>query len=180
MMSDIGLITDAAVLCNNGKIVAAGKHREVLRHELYRNNRKKIKVVDCTGRTVLPGFVDSHTHPAFIHPRLKDFELRTSGATYAEIAKAGGGIHSSLEAVRKTSQVQLSRHVLSAFQRMQANGTTTVEAKSGYGLTLKDELKSLRAIRSAANTWPGAVSATLLGAHVVPREFVKNRGAYVR
>jgi len=178
-MSDIGLVTDAAVLCHNGKTVAAGKQRDVLRHDLYRANRKKVKVLDCSGRTVIPGFVDSHTHPAFIHPRLKDFELRTAGATYAEIAKSGGGIHSSVEAVRMASQSQLTRHVLSAFERMQVHGTTTVEAKSGYGLTLKDELKSLRAIRSAAKAWPGAVRTTLLGAHVVPREFTKNRSAYI-
>src|SRR5206468_12847120 len=125
----------------------------------------------CAGKVVLPGFVDSHTHPVFLNPRLVDFEKRIEGASYEEIGRAGGGIRSSLEAVRNAPKKQLIHKVLTAFRDMAAHGTTTVEAKSGYGLTLESELRSLAAIRHAASTWPGTADATLLGAHVVPQQF---------
>jgi len=178
-MSLIGLVKDAAVLCSNGAIVTAGKQSEVLRHPVYKKNRKKIKTLDCKGKTVLPGLVDSHTHPAFMQPRLKDFELRTAGATYQEIAAAGGGILSSVDSVRKATRAELAKHVQRSFERMCAHGTTTVEAKSGYGLTLSAEIKSLEAIRDAAKKWPGTVCATLLGAHVVPNHNGSRRQEYL-
>jgi len=115
--------------------------------------------------------VDSHTHPVFVSPRLVDFEKRIEGASYEQIAVAGGGIRSSLEAVRKTAKNALAAKVFTALAEMADHGTTTVEAKSGYGLTVESELKSLEAIRAAASRWPGTVVATLLGAHVVPKEF---------
>ncbi|HXY15569.1 MAG TPA: imidazolonepropionase, partial [Terriglobales bacterium] len=90
-----------------------------------------------------------------------DFERRIAGATYEEIAEAGGGIRSSIEPVRKASKAQLAQKVLTALHKMAEQGTTTVEAKSGYGLTLQSELKSLQAIREAANLWPGTVVSTL-------------------
>ncbi len=102
-------------------------------------------------KSSLPGFVDSHTHPVFVSPRLVDFEKRIEGASYEQIAAAGGGIRSSLEAVRNTAKSALKMKVLSVLQDMAAHGTTTVEAKSGYGLTLESELKSLEAIREAAS-----------------------------
>src|SRR5208282_6268608 len=120
---------------------------------------------------VLPGFVDSHTHPVFMSPRLVDFEKRIEGASYEEIAAAGGGIRSSLEGVRKAGKRDLAEKVLALLREMADLGTTTVEAKSGYGLTLESEIKSLEAIRDAASRWPGTVVSTLLGAHVVPKEF---------
>ena len=165
------MIEDAAVLCFGGKIVSLGKTKDALRDPWLKKNRKKIVEVDCAGKVVLPGFVDSHTHPVFVNPRLVDFEKRIEGASYQEIAAAGGGIRSSLEAVRKTAKSALSAKVLAALLDMTAHGTTTVEAKSGYGLTLESELKSLEAIREAASHWPGTVVSTLLGAHVVPKEF---------
>ncbi len=128
---------------------------------------------------VLPGFVDSHTHPAFINPRLVDFEKRICGATYEEIAAAGGGIRSSVDSVRKAGKSELAGRVLLALQEMARMGTTTVEAKSGYGLTLESELKSLEAIREAARCWPGTVISTLLGAHVVPAEYKGRYQKYV-
>jgi len=115
--------------------------------------------------------VDSHTHLVFVSPRLVDFEKRSAGASYEEIAAAGGGIRSSLEAVRRASKAALAMKVASSLEQMAAHGTTTVEAKSGYGLTVDSELKSLEAIREAASGWSGTVVATLLGAHVVPKEF---------
>jgi imidazolonepropionase len=124
--------------------------------------------------------VDSHTHPAFAAPRLIDFEKRITGATYEEIAEAGGGIRSSLAAVRGAGKSQLSGNVLRALRTFAAHGTTTVEAKSGYGLSLADELKSLEAIHDAARKWPGTVVPTLLGAHVAPPEFLGHADDYVQ
>lgn len=170
-LSDLGIIEDAAVLCVGGKIVSVGKTIDALRDSWLKKNRKKVKEIDCEGKVVLPGFVDSHTHPAFMQPRLVDFEKRISGATYEEIAEAGGGIRSSLEAVRKATKRALTGKILAAFHEMAVQGTTTIEAKSGYGLTVDSELKSLEAIRDAARQWPGTIVPTLLGAHVVPAEY---------
>lgn len=178
-LSELGIIKDAAVLCSSGKIVSVGKTNDALRDPWVKKNRRKILEIDCKNKVVLPGFVDSHTHPAFISPRLVDFEKRISGATYEQIATAGGGIRSSLEDVRKASKARLSGKILDVLNEMADHGTTTVEAKSGYGLTLAFELKSLEAIRDAASRWPGTVVPTLLGAHVVPREFANCRGDYV-
>ena len=127
----------------------------------------------------MPGLIDAHTHPAFIEPRLIDFEKRTAGATYEEIAAAGGGIRSSLVAVRKASRQQLADRILDGLQAMLEQGTTTVEAKSGYGLTAKDEIKSLQAIHDAAQRWPGTVVSTLLAAHVPPPEYAGKEDEYV-
>src|SRR5262252_6535599 len=170
-LSNLSVIEDAAVLCLGGKIVSVGTTKDALRDPWLRKNRKKITGIDCAERVVLPGFVDSHTHPVFTQPRLVDFEKRIGGASYEEIAEAGGGIRSSLEGVRAASKATLTERVLAALRDQAKQGTTTVEAKSGYGLSLESELKSLEAIRAAAKQWPGTVISTLLGAHVVPKEF---------
>ena len=178
-LKELGIIEDGAVLCLGGSIVSAGKTKDALQDRWIKKNRKKIVEIDCSGKVVLPGFVDSHTHPAFVSPRLVDFEKRIAGATYEEIAEAGGGIRSSVEAVRKAGKTQLSDKIVVALNEMAAGGTTTVEAKSGYGLSLDSELKSLQAIREAAAKWAGTVVPTLLGAHVVPKEFQDRRKEYV-
>jgi len=178
-LEELSIIENAAVLCLGGKIVSLGKTKDALRDHWIKKNRGKITEIDCTGKVVLPGFVDSHTHPAFISPRLVDFEKRIAGATYEEIAQAGGGIRSSVDAVRAASKKELSARVLAALVEMSSHGTTTVEAKSGYGLSLESEIKSLEAIREAAAGWVGTVVPTLLGAHVVPKEFKKNPQKYV-
>ncbi|HEY7617464.1 MAG TPA: imidazolonepropionase [Terriglobales bacterium] len=167
------------MLCLGGKIVSVGKTRDALRDPWLKKNRHQLTEIDCAGKVVLPGFVDSHTHPAFISPRLVDFEKRIAGATYEEIAEAGGGIRSSVDAVRDASKKELSERVLAALREMSAHGTTTVEAKSGYGLSLESEIKSLESIRDAAGGWPGTVVPTLLGAHVVPKEFKTKPQKYV-
>jgi imidazolonepropionase len=178
-LKQLGIIEDGAVLCIGGKIVSVGATREALRDPWIRKRRKQIVEIDCGGKVALPGFVDSHTHPAFVSPRLVDFEERTAGATYEEVAEAGGGIRSSVEGVRAANKAQLAGKILVALQEMMAHGTTTVEAKSGYGLSLDSELKSLEAIQLAAAQWPGAVVPTLLGAHVVPAEFKNQPQKYV-
>ena len=178
-LNDIGIIEDAAVLCDGGKIVAAGKARDVLRYPA-RKKLKHLKEIDCEQKVVLPGFVDSHTHLIFAAPRLVDFEKRIAGATYEEIAQAGGGIRSSAEAVRKAPVKALVQQALAALREMAAQGTSTVEAKSGYGLSVEGEIKSLEAIQQAAKAWPGTVVPTLLGAHVIPKEFQSKPQRYVR
>jgi imidazolonepropionase len=170
-LQELGIIQDGAVLSLGGKIVSVGTTKDALRDPWLKRNRKRVTEIDCAGKVVLPGFVDSHTHPVFINPRLVDFEKRIEGASYEEIAAAGGGIRSSLEAVRKATKSALIAKVETALQDMASHGTTTAEAKSGYGLTVESELKSLEAIRTAASRWPGTVVSTLLGAHVVPKEF---------
>lgn len=178
-LQNLGIIKDGAILCSGGKIVFACKTKDALRDPWIRKNRKKIVEIDCAGQVVLPGFVDSHTHPVFVAPRLVDFEKRISGATYEAIAEAGGGIRSSVEGVRKAGKKELVDKVLDVLHTMAEQGTTTVEAKSGYGLTVESEIKSLEAIRGAAGKWPGTVVTTLLGAHVVPKEFQGRAQEYV-
>src|ERR1700674_1285183 len=178
-LSDLGIIRDAAVLCLAGKIVSVGTTKDALRDLWLRKNRKKVTEIDCGGRVVLPGFVDSHTHPAFTHPRLVDFEKRISGANYEQIAEAGGGIRSSIDGVRKASKAALTQKIVAVLADLAGHGTTTVEAKSGYGLNLESELKSLEAIRGAAREWPGTVVATFLGAHAVPPEYRGRSQQYV-
>ncbi|MGA8438713.1 MAG: imidazolonepropionase [Candidatus Sulfotelmatobacter sp.] len=178
-LKELGIIKDAAALCLGGEIVSVGTAKEALRDPWLKKNRGKVLEIDCANKVVLPGFVDSHTHPVFLSPRLVDFEKRIEGASYEEIAAAGGGIRSSLEGVRQAGKRALAEKVLAALHDMAAHGTTTVEAKSGYGLTLKSELKSLQAILEASAHWQGTVVPTLLGAHVVPKEFQGRSQQYV-
>jgi imidazolonepropionase len=179
-LRDVGVIEDAAVLCGGGKIIAAGPESMLLRHAWLKTNRRKVRELDCKRGVVIPGLIDCHTHPVFAEARLLDFEKRIGGAGYEEIAAAGGGIRSSVAGVRRSSRSDLSKKVLIALQAMLKQGTSVVEAKSGYGLTLDDEIKSLEAIRDAARQWPGEVVPTLLAAHVVPQEFVGKADAYVK
>jgi imidazolonepropionase len=178
-MRELRILEDAAVLCGGGQIISVGRAKDALRDPWLKKNKRRIREIDCEGRVVLPGFVDSHTHPVFAEPRLIDFEKRTSGASYEEIAAAGGGIRSSLATVRKATRKQLADHVLRALRLMSVQGTTTVEAKSGYGLSAEAEIKSLEAIRDAAAQWPGTVVATLLAAHTMPPEFKNKRASYL-
>ena len=178
-LKEPGLIAGGAVLCLGGKIVSAGTTKDALRDPWIKKHRKQLTEINCAGKVVLPGFVDSHTHPVFVNPRLVDFEKRIEGASYQQIAAAGGGIRSSVEGVRAASKNALAAKVLSAFEEMAAHGTTTIEAKSGYGLTVDSEIKSLEAIQAAAALWPGTVLSSLLGAHVVPAEFKGRSQSYV-
>jgi imidazolonepropionase len=179
-LGELGLIADGAVLCIAGKIVSVGVTDEAGRDPWVRQHKRRLREIDCTGKVVIPGFVDSHAHPVFAAPRLIDFEKRTAGATYEEIAAAGGGIGSSLDGVRKASVAELARIALDHFRRMAAQGTTTIEAKSGYGLSIEAELKSLEAIARASRQFPGQIAPTLLAAHIVPPEYRDDRAEYVR
>jgi imidazolonepropionase len=178
-LSDLAILEDSAVLCVGGKVVSVGTTKDAVRDPWLKKNRNRVTEIDCAGRVVLPGFVDSHTHPVFAEPRLVDFEKRISGAGYEEIAAAGGGIRSSIEGVRKASKAALTAKVLAVLRELAQHGTTTVEAKSGYGLSLDSEIKSLQAVRAAGRQWPGTVVATFLGAHMVPPEYRGRSQSYV-
>ena len=179
-LRELDMVEDAAVLCAGGKIVSVGTMKEAARDPWIKKNKKKIEEIDCAGRVVLPGLVDSHTHLIFAGPRLVDVEKRIAGATYEDNAEAGGGIRSSVAGVRKASVKELAAKALAALNEMAAQGTTTVEAKSGYGLSAEAEIKSLEAIAEAARQWPGTVVPTLLGAHVVPQEFKGKPEKYIK
>ena len=155
-------------------IEAVGRRREI--EALITGD---CEVVDAHHRIVLPGFVDAHTHPVFAGIRANEFEQRASGATYREIAARGGGIRSTVRVTRNASQndlVKAGRRYADWFLR---GGTTTVEAKSGYGLTLEDELKILRAIKQLDEETPLRYVPTFLGAHDTPAEYGSRRGMYV-
>jgi len=162
-MRDLGIIEEGAMLIEGGRVVQLGT-RAAIESLITQHDT----VIDADGRMVLPGFVDAHTHPVFAGNRAAEFEQRCEGATYAEIAASGGGIRSTVRATRAASEDQL----LGAAQRyiawFHAGGTTTIEAKSGYGLTLEDELKMLRAIGRLENI---RTVPTFLGAHEIPDEF---------
>ncbi|MBI3554200.1 MAG: imidazolonepropionase [Elusimicrobia bacterium] len=175
-MSSLGMIRDGAVLVEDGTILAAGLRELVLKHEAASSAR----IVDAGGRVVLPGFIDSHSHPVFAGPRLDDFEGRIKGATYSELAERGGGILSTVNGVRGASEKRLADDLAALSQRFVECGTTTLEVKSGYGLDLETELKMLRAVRSAAAHVPLEMVPTFIGAHAVPPELVGRRDEYVR
>ena len=127
--------------------------------------------INCEGKMVTCGFIDSHTHPVFYNNRDNEYAMRLSGLTYEEIANNGGGILSSVEGVRNSSEEQLIKKVTERMDRFIASGTTTIEAKSGYGLDTKSELKSLEVIRKVNNSHSIDMIPTFMGAHAFPKEF---------
>jgi len=170
------VLNDAAIAAFRGKIVWVGKTAEV-EHNL--ELVKSTVVIDATEKTVTPGFVDCHTHPIFFGCRENEFEMRIAGHSYEEIARAGGGIRASVRALRKASKEELVKEALPRLDRFLAHGTTTIEAKSGYGLTVEDELKSLEVIQELKQHHPIDLVPTFLGAHEIPDEYRSNRAAYI-
>ena len=170
-MRDAGILTNTAVAVSDGKISAIGSASD-LRHAY-----PDAAVVDCRGGVLTPGLVDSHTHAVFGKPRYEEHELRAQGHDYMEIAKRGGGIHSSVRDLRERSEGELFDLALPRLQALASYGTTTLEIKSGYGLSLDDELKTLRVIARLAAHSPMRIVATWLGAHEIPREFRTNAGS---
>lgn len=169
-----GVIQDGAIAVTGERIVAVGPARAI------RERFAPKKTLSARGGTVLPGFVDAHTHPVFARTREAEYDLRLRGATYQQITAAGGGIFSSVTALRATADDVLVALVRSHFDRFLRGGTTTIEAKSGYGLTTDDELRSLEALRAVAASHPLEVAATFLGAHQMPKEFAGRRADYLR
>ena len=158
----------ASMAISGERILAVGPPNEVLR-EIPPD--AEFESVDGRGKTALPGLIDCHTHPAFLGDRAVEFELRSSGAGYEELHASGGGIRSTVAATREGSEEDLRSAVERHLGWMLEHGTTTAEAKSGYGLDRETELKSLRAIRAAGQSSPVDVHPTFLGAHTVPAEF---------
>ena len=169
----VSRIEGAALAIEGAQIVGVGPEAEV------RESFEAAETLDAAGKVVLPGLVDAHTHPVFAGTREDEFEMRLSGKTYVEIAAAGGGIASSVRGVRETSKEELTARLLVRLDRFLALGTTTVEAKTGYGLSLEDELKCLEVIRDAAAQHPVELVPTFLGAHDYPPEFKDRKPEYV-
>ena len=173
-MSELGIVTDGGLLVRDSLIQYVGTSKSV-----ESQIDKNCNVVDMGGRVILPGFVDGHTHPVFAGTRVDEFEERSRGATYQEIAARGGGIQSTVNKTRAASIDELfetGRRYADWFLR---GGTTTVEAKSGYGLTVEDEVKILRTIRRLDEQTSLRYVPTFLGAHSIPPEFKSRRDDYV-
>jgi imidazolonepropionase len=162
-MSDLAIIRDGGILIRDGKIDIVGASNEI------EKQAPAAEIVDAGGRVVLPGFVDAHTHLVFAGNRLDDFERRAKGETYEQIAAAGGGIWSTVEKTRAAKEADLVARAKKHAQWFLKCGATTVEAKSGYGLTVEDELKILRVMRRIDQETPLEIVPTFLGAHAVPR-----------
>jgi len=169
----LGLIEDGAVGCIDGKIAWVGAAADLP------PGAAAGEVIDLDGRLVTPGLIDCHTHLVFAGDRADEFEMRLRGETYETIAAAGGGILSTVRATRAASEQALAAGALDRLDRLIGEGVTAVEIKSGYGLTLDDELKMLRAARSLERQRPVSVVTSLLAAHTVPPEFRDDRKAYV-
>jgi imidazolonepropionase len=161
---DLGIVRDGGMLVRDGKIERVGLSDEI------EKSVRDAEIVDARGRVVIPGFVDAHTHLVFAGNRLDDFERRARGETYEQIAKAGGGIWSTVRKTRAASEPALLAQAKKHANWFLRCGTTTVEAKSGYGLTVEDELKILRVLRRLKEEAPLEIVPTFLGAHAVPRE----------
>jgi imidazolonepropionase len=163
-LSELAIVRDGGMLIRGGQIEKVGPSDEI------ENEVGDAEVVDAAGRVVMPGFVDAHTHLVFAGNRLDDFERRARGETYEQIAKAGGGIWSTVEKTRAASEADLLAQAKRRANWFLRCGTTTVEAKSGYGLTFEDELKILRVLLQLKEEMPLEIVPTFLGAHAVPRK----------
>jgi imidazolonepropionase len=175
-MRDLALRSDCALAAADGRILWIGDDRAV---ESAVRLAPEGECLDAEGGAVLPGFVDAHTHLAFAGERDEEIRQRLAGASYKEIATAGGGIVRSVAATRSTSREELAALIEDRLDEMLLCGTTTAEVKSGYGLTTEAEVRSLEAIRLAASRHPVSVVPTFLGAHEVPPEHRGDRARYV-
>ena len=173
--SGLGVVEDGAIAARDGRIVYAGAASEMpaaLRSQA-------IEVIDCAGRWITPGLIDCHTHLIYAGDRAHEFELRLQGASYEEVARAGGGIASSVANLRKAGEDQLVREALPRLDALLAEGLTTIEVKSGYGLALQHERKALRAARRLGAERQVSVRCTFLGAHALPPEAGGDADAYI-
>lgn len=165
-LRELAIVEDGAVLVRDGRIAAVGASAEIKAEASLDAER-----IDATGSVVMPGFVDAHTHPVFAGTREDEYEMRAEGLTYQEIAARGGGIRSTVRKTREASEEKLFEMALPRVRWLLDHGTTTVEAKSGYGLTVEDELKILRVIRRLNDATPLELVPTFLGAHEIPDEY---------
>lgn len=166
-MNDLGIVTEASLVIEDGIITNIAKSKELL-PEI---NESEYEIIDAAGKSVLPGFVDSHTHLVFGGERAEEFNWRLKGVPYAEIMERGGGIVKTVEATRKASREKLKKDSLKRLNSMLSFGVTTVEAKSGYGLDLETELKQLQIADELNSEHPVDIVSTFMGAHEIPKEF---------
>lgn len=164
-MRDAGILRHTAVAVSNGRIAVIGAARDL--QDAYAS----AEIIDCRGGVLTPGLVDSHTHAVFGKPRFEEHELRAEGYDYMEIAERGGGIHASVRDFRERSEDELYELAVPRVRELASYGTTTLEIKSGYGLTVEDELKALRVIGRLAERLPLRIVPTWLGGHEIPHEY---------
>lgn len=164
-LGDLGVLPSADVLIDGARITTVTPSSPS-----HRLTVSSTQVIDAAGRVLMPSFIDCHTHACWAGDRLDEWEMKRRGATYLDILVAGGGIMSTVRAVRAAPEEQLAANLRARLGVMLREGTTTVEIKSGYGLTTRDELKMLRVIRAAAAAWPGTVVATALLGHAIDPE----------
>jgi len=173
-MSELGIMNNISIAINEGKIIDIASLQDLM------NKYEATQTIDASNYVVMPGFVDPHTHPVFVNTRENEFEMRILGKSYVEISQSGGGILSSIKAVREASEEELFNLAKKRIMKMIEYGTTTLEAKSGYGLTTESEVKMLRVIKQLQEELPIDIVATLMGAHEIPQEYRHDREAYIR
>lgn len=166
-MDNVELLEDASIVVGlSGNIEAVGPTLEI--ENMYKDTHFETDL-DATGRAVLPGFIDAHTHPVWAGDRVHEFAMKLAGATYMDIHKMGGGIGFTVEHTRRASPEELKNLLLGRLDRMLRFGTTTVEAKSGYGLDVENEMKMLQVLHEANKEHPIEIISTFLGAHSIPK-----------
>jgi imidazolonepropionase len=173
-MQELAIIEDGALAIREGRIAWVGRTDELPPQEAG-----NAEIIDASGKTVLPGFIDSHTHLIFAGSREAEFEQRLQGRTYQEIAASGGGINATVTKVRQSAREQLKAEARARLTRLLKFGVTTVEVKSGYGLSYADEIKCLEVVAELNEEGPWELVPTFLGAHAIPPEFHAKRGEYV-
>ncbi len=173
----LAIVSSGSIAVAKGRIIWVGPDQMISRQIDLSSNPRRI---NASGRIVLPGFIDSHTHLVFAGTREEEFELRLQGASYQEIAAKGGGIKSTVQKTRKASREELFQVGIRRLDQMLSLGTTTVEAKSGYGLSTKDEIKMLEVLHDLGRAHPVGVVPTFMGAHEIPPEYAGKRDDYVR
>ncbi|MCL0065826.1 hypothetical protein M1N79_02940 [Dehalococcoidia bacterium] len=172
---DFGIIEGGALVISGSKIIGVGKERILENFEIQDDT----PVIDAEGGCVTPGLVDPHTHAVFYGWREKELALKLKGYSYMDILQQGGGILNTVRNTRKATEDELVMQSRKSLNRMLAHGATTIESKSGYGLNLESELKSLRVLRELDTTHPVDIVPTFLGAHVVPEEYKGNKQDFV-
>jgi imidazolonepropionase len=175
-LQKVGLLEKAWIASRNGTIVFIGREKDFRAQVRVETSALRF---DGSGLVALPGFVDSHTHLPFAGNRVEEFRLRLSGQTYQQLAKRGMGIQTTVKATRKATKKELLSFCLSRLDQMLLHGATTVEAKSGYGLNLKDEIKQLQVLREVQKIHPVDIVPTFMGAHEVPEEYRGRKKAYI-
>jgi imidazolonepropionase len=173
VMNEVGVIPDGAVAIDEGKIIALGSSAEII------SNFKPARIINATGKVILPGFVDPHTHAVFAGDRLNEFELRIRGASYLEILASGGGINATASATKAASEQELFDATWPRLSQMLELGATTVEIKTGYGLDAESELKMLRVVEALDRSHPLELIPTFMPAHAVPQEYTGRSDDYV-